>query len=121
MKGIELYSPSKNIVQMLPNYFKKSHSDMKELLGTGDMPLIEFKDGWIEFEIKDGTAFIYTSFFKNNKLSKEVWDAFISETKKQGCNKIEMITHRNPEVWKKAYKFKHTQSIMTLDLKGVKK
>tara|TARA_Y100000356_G_C11212820_1_gene264414 strand:+ start:399 stop:746 length:348 start_codon:yes stop_codon:yes gene_type:complete len=115
-----MHSPSKNIVQMLPIYFKKSHSDMKELLDTGDMPLIEFKDGWLEFEIKDNTAFIYTSYFKNDKLSKKVWNAFIKETKKQGCNKIEMITYRNPKSWEKAYKFKHIQSKMILDLKGEK-
>ena len=74
-----MLSPSKNILKMLPDYFKKSHSDIKELLEPGDMPLIEFKHGWIEFEIKDSTAFIYTSFFKKNKINKQVWDAFINE------------------------------------------
>ena len=115
-----MLNPSKNIIKMLPDYFKRSKSDMKELLGSGDMPLVEFEDGWLEFEIKDNVAFIYTSYFKDDKLSKKVWNAFIKETKKQGCNRVEMITQRNPKVWEKAYKFKLKESIMTLDLKGVK-
>ena len=113
-----MINPSKNILKMLPDYFKKSNSDMKELLETGDMPLIEYKDGWLEFEVKDNTAFVYTAYSDNNKNVSKIWDIFIKEVKKQGCNKIEMITYRNPKIWEKLYKFKHIQSKMVLDLKG---
>tara|TARA_X000001388_G_scaffold62303_2_gene48036 strand:+ start:55 stop:399 length:345 start_codon:yes stop_codon:yes gene_type:complete len=113
-----MLSPSKHIIKLLPDYFKKSKSDMKELLKSGDNPLIETKEGWIEFEILDNVAFVYTAYSTNHDSVDNIWDTFIKEVKKQGCNKIEMITHRNPKVWEKLYNFKLKESKMVLDLKG---
>tara|TARA_R100001244_G_C5093088_1_gene116880 strand:+ start:75 stop:419 length:345 start_codon:yes stop_codon:yes gene_type:complete len=112
-----MISPSKNIIKMLPDFFKKSGYEMKDILKTGDMPLIETNYGWMEFEIKDDVAFVYSAYTKNNN-TQSIWDTFMNEIKKQGCIKVEMITYRNPKVWEKLYKFKIKESRLTLDLKG---
>ena len=113
-----MINPSKNIIKMLPDYFKKSGADMKELLDTGDIPLLEYKHGWIEFEVLDNTLFVYTAYSKNNKEVKKIWDKLLKEAKNQGCNKVEMITERDTKAWQKIYKFKVRESKLTLDLKG---
>ena len=109
-----MYNPSKNIVQMLPDYFEKSNSNMKDFLETGDVPLLEFKHGWIEYEVLDDTLYIYSAYFKEKETV--LWNLLLKEGKKQGCKKVEMITSRDPKAWKKLYNFKLKESKLTLDL-----
>tara|TARA_R110002051_G_scaffold292402_4_gene357186 strand:- start:12442 stop:12789 length:348 start_codon:yes stop_codon:yes gene_type:complete len=113
-----MLNPSKNIIKMLPDYFKKSDSNMKEILDTGDVPLLEYENGWIEFEVLDNMLFVYTAYSDGNKNTKKIWDSLLKEAKNQGCTKVEMITERNPKAWQKLYKFKVRKSRLTLDLKG---
>ena len=81
-----MLNPSKNIIKMLPDYFKKSGYNMKDILKTGDVPLIEFDYGWMEFEIKDDIAFIYSAYTKNDN-TKDIWKIFIEEVKKPKMSK----------------------------------
>ena len=113
-----MLNPSKNIIKMLPDYFKKSGSNMKDMLDTGDIPLFECDNGWIEFEVLDNTLFVYTTYFNKKGVANKVMEVLLNEGKKQGCTKIEMITHRKPKAWQKLYNFKLKESKLTLDLKG---
>ena len=112
-----MINPSKNILKMIPTYLKKSGSNMEELMRTGDVPILETEYGWMEFEIKGERAFVYSAYTENNN-TKEIWDLFIKEIKKQGCKKVEMITRISPDLWKKLYNFNIEKWHLTCNLEG---
>jgi hypothetical protein len=104
--------------KFLDDYLKKSKDKLYDFMhvpvGMGIMTVLEYEDiGWLEYVIKDNVFWIGSAYScKPHRDTKKIWNKVKKIALRNGCDRIQFSTKRNPKAFKRLFNAKVISSTL---------
>ena len=101
--------------KFLDDYLKRSKDKIDDFLTgpeeEGVIKVLEYEDtGWLEYIIKDNILWVCSAYScKPHKETKKIWNLTKEIALKNGCDRIQFRTSRNPKAFERLFNTKTIQ------------